>query len=123
MIPFGKDTVTLIRRTEVTEDGKKRAEYKRLTLRNCSWRRASELRMNGNGLIPSETVTCRIPADQEKPRAGDLLILGNYTEAVTSAGEYKEIIDRLKPDGGAFMVETVSDNTRPGSPMPHWKAR
>lgn len=122
-IPFGTDTVTLIRRTEETADGKKHAVYRKLALRGCSWRRTSESRMNGNGLIPSETVTCRIPADQEKPRAGDLLILGEYSGQVTSAAEYKEIIDRLKPEGGAFMVEAVSDNTRPGSPMPHWKAR
>lgn len=123
MIPFGKDTVTLIRRIEETVNGKKRAEYRKLTLRNCSWHRTSELRMALNGVSPNELITCRVPADQERPRAGDMLILGSYTGTVTSAGEFKEIIDRLKPDGGAFIVEAVSDNTRGGAPLPHWKAQ
>lgn len=123
MIPFGKDTVTLIRRTEETADGKKHAVYRKLTLRGCSWRRTSELRMALNGVGPNEIITCRVPADQERPRAGDMLILGTYAGAVTNAGEFKAIIDSLKPDGGAFIVEAVSDNTRSGAPMPHWKAQ
>lgn len=123
MMPFGGETVTLIRRTETTVSGKTQASYTKITLQECSWRRTSELRMDGNGVAPSETVTCRVPADQAEPRAGDLLILGTYNGTVTSAGDFKAIIDALKPSGGAFVVEAVSDNTRGGAPMPHWKAR
>lgn len=123
MIPFGHETVTLIRRETAVTDGRTQASYRKVILTGCSWRRSDELHMNGNGVIGSETVTCRIPSGQTKPRAGDLLILGNYAGTVSSAADFKGIVDTLKPDGGAFVVQSVTDNTLSGAPMPHWKAR
>ena len=38
MIPFGNETVTLVRRTEETVNGKTKAVYSRLTATGCSWR-------------------------------------------------------------------------------------
>lgn len=123
MIPFGGETVTLIRRTEATVNGRTQASYQSYTLSECSWRRSNEMRMDGNGVKGDRTVTCRVPADQEAPRPGDLLILGRYAGTVSSAADYKRIVDATKADGSAFVVEEVTDNTRGGSPMPHWKAR
>lgn len=123
MIPFAGETVTLIRRTEETVSGKKHAVYTKVYLTGCSWRRTDSARQDGNGVIGDDIITCRIPSDQTRPRPGDLLILGRYAGDVTSAGEFKGVIDALKPEGGAFEVASVADNTRGSSPLPHWRAR
>ena len=123
MIPFAGETVTLIRRTEEVENGKKHAVYTKVYLTGCSWRRTDTMFINGNGVQGSETTTCRIPAGQAVPKAGDLLIYGRYAPEVTSAADFKRVTEELKADGGAFVIANVTDNTKNGAPLPHYKAR
>ena len=123
MIPFSGEQVTLIRRTETVENGKTRAVYTKVYLSGCSWRRTDTMVLNGNSVQGSETTTCRIPAGQAQPKAGDLLIYGRYEPEVTSAADFKRISDELKADGGAFVIANVTDNTKNGAPLPHYKAR
>ena len=124
MIPFGTETVTLIRRTEtVDENGKTRVSYATETLRGCSWRRTRRDQLYDSQLLPVETITCRVPAGQAVPKAGDLLILGEVSVSVESWSDYQQIIESCKDTGGAFTAASVADNTRPGMPMPHWTVR
>lgn len=122
-IPFGNETVTLVRRTETMVGGKTHVTYSRVTLTGCSWRRARRWQRDGEFLVPVESVVCRIPASQTKPSVGDLLILGNVAVTVTSGMDYQRVIEQYAGQDGAFMVASVSDNTRPGMPLPHWVAR
>lgn len=123
MIPFGNETVTLVQRTESVVSGKTVVTYSVRHLAGCSWRRTSRIVRNDNALISEESTVCRVPAGQEKPKAGDLLILGRADVHVTSGAEYKELIDRYRDQDGAFVVTDVKDNARPGMPMPHYAAR
>ena len=124
MMPFASDTVTLIRRTE-SKDAHNRTvvTYTRHTLTGCSWRRTNRIVRDGEALISSESITCRVPATQEKPKPGDLLILGDSDVTVTSGSEYQGLIEAAETSDGAFVVASVADNTRSGAPLPHYAAR
>lgn len=121
MIPFGKHTVTLIRRTEVTEGGKTRAEYEKHILKGCSWRRKASWRGFDAERTLTEEITCRIPADQRKPNAGDCLFLGEIGEKITDSRSLSAAL-KAHREKGAFQITTVSDNTGAGIPMPHYAA-
>lgn len=124
MIPFGNDTVTLVRRVETVnpETGRTAVTYAREALTGCSWRRARRWQQAGETFLPVEAVVCRIPADQTRPAPGDLLILGDADVTVTSGAELQALIEQYGEGDGAIRVSSVRDNARPGFPLPHWAA-
>ena len=121
MIPFGNETVTLIRRIETVADGKTSVSYTTEHLIGCSWKRARRWQREGESIVPYEGITCRIPAGQPAPHPGDLLILGNAAETVTTYAQYQSLIEKYAATDGAFVAASVSDNTRPGWPMAHYR--
>lgn len=124
MIPFGNETVTMVRRTESTgSDGRTAVAYSTVKLTGCSWHRSTRIYQQDEALIASESITCRIPASQTKPQTGDLLILGDVTVTVTSGAAFRQLIEDHQGTDGAFVVTTVSDNARAGYPLPHYAAR
>lgn len=123
MIPFGSETVTLVQRTETSANGKTQAHYSTVILTGCSWQRKARMVRDGNALVSSEDITCRVPADQAKPKHGDLLILGSVDVSVTSGSQYQQLIEQYKDTNGAFVVGSVKDNARRGVPIPHYAAR
>lgn len=123
MIPFGNETVTLVRRIEAKVNGRTQVDYTVEVLTGCSWRRMSQRLREGEVIVPYEGITCRVPADQTRPHTGDLMILGNTEVTVESGADYQALIEQYRGTDGAFVVASVSDNARPGMPMPHWAAR
>ena len=117
MIPFGSETVTLVQRIEDTVNGKKHITYRTAKLSGCSWRRTLRHNREGEVLATYEGVTCRVPAGQTAPHAGDLLILGDVAVTVTGGADYQQLIERYRGQDGAFVVASVSDNARPGMPL------
>lgn len=122
MIPFGNETVTLVRRTERTVQGRTQASYLVETLTGCSWRWTSQWIRVGEVLTPSGSLVCRIPADQSKPVPGDLLIRGQVVVTVTSGADYNALLEQYRDSDGAMVVGSVADNAA-GCPLPHWAAR
>lgn len=107
MIPFGFQTVTLLHKTD--------AGYTRHVLTGCSWRDAAEKTLSEGTLIRTQKTTCRIPAAQQKPIPGDLLILGDVEAQANSAAEAVRLREALEKAGTpVFRVQTVSDNSRTG---------
>lgn len=124
-IPFGNETVTLVRRTEAEDlyTGRTVTGYTACTLTGCSWRRTARIIRDGEALIGAEGITCRVPVGQAMPRAGDLMILGDVAVTVTSGADFQRLIEQYRDSDGAFVVASVKDNARPGMPMPHYAAR
>lgn len=122
MVPFGFETVTLIRRVETTgEDGKHRTEYKKHTLNGCSWKKTTRWTlMDTAKQLITETV-CRVPAGQVKPSAGDYMVLGTVKEAIGSTADINAM--RKKYGDAAMQITYISDNARPGLPMAHYACR
>jgi hypothetical protein len=125
MIPFANETVTLIHRSETTdENGRKRAVYTKHSFGACSWRRISRIANIDNALTMTEYATVRIPVESVTavtPTTGDLMIRGEYAGSVSSSADFQSVIEAMRGNGGAFVVGSVSDNTRSGSPLPHFK--
>ena len=114
MIPFANDTVTLYH--------KEGNEWRAYAIQNCSYRRTrNRAVVDGAETITEETV-CRIPSGSVKPAPGDVIALGWHAEAPTNAVGLVRLLESLRPDG-AFRVRSVSDNARPGVPVPHYAAR
>ena len=97
MIPFGNRSVTLLHKTA---DG-----YQAVALTGCSWQDAAAQTMGDKSVTRTAETTCRIPAGQQKPAPGDLLVLG---EAEVAARNEVELIrlrearparQRQQPDG------------------------
>ena len=91
MIPFGRETVTVLHRSN--------AGYVRDVLTNCSWRSAKTRSANGTAVDKSEDTTCRIPAGQTMPDVGDVLILGEVDAAADSEIELVRLLDGMRRDG------------------------
>ena len=123
MIPFGNETVTLVRRSEEVRNGKTAVGYAAIRLTGCSWRRTQGVRRSDNAVLDVETVICRVPADQTRPHTGDLMILGDVTVEITGGADYQRVIEQYRRDDGAFFVSSVRDNARPGMPLPHYAAK
>lgn len=116
MIPFAGDTATLFRLAEG------RAE--RILMRGCSWRRVRARSMEDGEMRYGEESCCRIPAEYPPPRAGDVLMRGEVEGAFANRIELIRLMEAHRSRGGAaFIVERVSDNARPGTPIPHYAAR
>lgn len=123
MIPFAKQTVTLIRRTETTDNmGRHHASYSTATLNGCSWRQTSVLNRESENQIRSENIICKVPVGQAIPKAGDVLVFGSFEGTVRNAADLQSIIDRMHDSGGAFVAQQVVDNTKSDAPLPHYKA-
>ena len=130
MIPFGGETVTLVQRTEYEIEPVKSVAgvktgvaYDAYRLTGCSWRRTTRIIRSDNAIVTQEEVVCRIPATQTKPNVGDLLILGDIAVTVTSGADFQRLIEQYRGTDGAFVVGSISDNARPGLPLPHYAAR
>lgn len=122
MIPFGNETVTLIKRVETVTDGKTAVSYKRYILTGCSWKRSATRFLNDTDAVRREEITCRIPAGQIAPEIGDCLFLGTPKLSISNAKTLSEALEKHR-NGSAMRVTSISDNTRPGLPMPHVAAR
>ena len=122
MIPFGHETVTLVRRAELVSNGKKHTAYTAEVLTGCSWRWTHQTVRIGEVMTQYDTITCRIPPDQTKPSPGDLMIRGQVAVTVTSGADYNALIEQYRGTDGAFVVGSVADNAQ-GFPLAHWAAR
>lgn len=104
MIPFGNKTVTLFHKGE---DG-----YTRHVLTGCSWRISAVRTVSDNMVVQTLETTCRIPAGQQKPSAGDVLFLGKRDAEASSEIDIKRLIEAARDEGiSAFRVTTVRDNS------------
>lgn len=121
MIPFGTETVTLIQKVETKVNGKTSVSFEVSKLHGCSWRRTTIDDPNENAIPVSEGITCRVPYGQPKPKNGDLLILGDENVTITNAGDFQRLIESYRGSDGAFVAARVTDNARPGMPLPHFK--
>lgn len=78
--------------------------------------------MGDNAIIHTLETTCRIPANQPTPEAGDLLILGDVEAAVENEIALVRLLDALRQAGTpAFRVRSVKNNAL-GAPMSHYAA-
>lgn len=111
MIPFGNQTVTLFHKAN--------GAYTRYALSNCSWQQKSvRVVLDGTVIRTVETV-CRIPSGQQKPAAGDLLVLGVNNATASNDVEVSRLRDSVNSSGGAaFRAQSVKDNTN--APIPHF---
>ena len=112
MIPFGRETVTVLHRF-----GGGYAPYIR---RGCSWRSTRTRSVYGTTADKSNDTVCRIPAGQTMPDVGDVLILGAHNLRADSEIALVRLLDGLRSDGvRAIRVTQVRDNSR-CAPMPHY---
>lgn len=113
MIPFGNQTVTLFHKAN--------SAYTRYVLSNCSWRQKSIRAVSDDAVIYTIETVCRIPSGQQKPAAGDLLVLGANNATASNDVEVSRLRDSVNSSGGAaFRVQFVKDNTN--APIPHFCA-
>ena len=121
MLPFGGVNLTLVQRVEAEEDGRMQVIYVKRALSGCSWRRRSVWKQNGARMERGEEITCRIPAGQAVPRAGDYMFRGEVPENIESSAELTAALERHREDG-AFRIASVADNAAGGAPMAHYAA-
>lgn len=112
MIPFANDTVTLIHKID--------GGWTSAVLTGCSYRRVRRRSVTDGAVTITEETVCRIPAGGVMPAPGDGIILGEVSAAVGSEIELVRLLEAHRP--GAFRVQGVSDNARPGMPIPHYAA-
>ena len=121
MLPFGTEEVTLVQRAETEADGRTQVRYIKHALSGCSWRRRSSWKQNGARMERGEEVTCRIPAGQEVPHAGDYLFRGDVPENIKGSADLSAALERHR-EKGAFRIASVADNTIGGAPLAHYEA-
>lgn len=114
MIPFANDTVTLIH--------KGKSSWTATVISRCSYRRIRRRSLSGNTAILTDETVCRIPAGGAVPAVGDVIVLGRTNAAVYNEIELVRLLEAHR-ESGAFRVESVSDNARPGMPIPHYAVR
>lgn len=114
MIPFANDTVTLFHKTA--------AGYERHVIAHCSYRRTRRRAVADQTATFAEETLCRIPCGAVMPEAGDVILLGAHDGGVSSEIELVRLLESRRP-AGAFRVQTVLDNARPGMPIPHYAVR
>ena len=118
MIPFGNETVTLIKRNEITENGRKKTVYSKHILTGCSWKQTERWIQYDTEKRLSYGVTCRVPAGQAAPAADDYLFLGTIKEEIITTADIRAAMAAHK--GRAIQITYVADNVRNGFPMPHY---
>ena len=121
MIPFGHETVTLVKRIETVVDDRTRVSYEKHTLTSCSWRMRTVRNQYDMETVRSVEITCRIPYGQKAPNVGDVLFLGKVSDVITDSKTLADAIDAHRGTG-ACRITAVSDNTRAGLPLPHYAA-
>lgn len=121
MIPFGNETVTLIKRVETVNNGKTAVSYSRHIIDRCSWRTVAITNRLDTQQVRSYEIVCRMPPGIA-PAPEDALFLGLIESTPESSVQLDDMILRHR-SSGAFRVDRVSDNTRPGFPLPHYAAR
>ena len=114
LIPFANDTVTLVY--------KEGAQWSTAVIPGCSYRRIRRRMLMDSAVSQSEETVCRIPAGNPFPAPGDVILLGEHAPQVGSEIELSRLLEAFRP-GGAFRVQSVADNARPGMPIPHYAAR
>lgn len=122
MIPFGNDTVTLIQRIEkIDENGRTSIAYKNVIVPRCSWRKVVLIQRTEHAVNRTWEIVCRIPPNV-KPACGDVLILGKVKSTPDSSAALDALLQSNRDDG-AMRITDVTDNTRPGFPLPHFAVR
>lgn len=118
MLPFATETVTLVKRISATgEDGRKRTEYKKYTLTGCTWKKSASWVQSDTVKQYSESLSCRVPANQAIPEADDYLFLGRISDGISDTVSLRAALDKHK--GKAMQITAVSDNSRCGI-LPHY---
>ena len=105
MLPFGTDEVTLVQRVEAEEDGRTQVGYVKHALSGCSWRRRSSWKQIGARMERGEEISCRIPAGQTVPRAGDWLFRGEVKERIGNSAE----LSAMSNDGLSLSFAAQGD--------------
>ena len=122
MIPFGNETVTLIRRVETAgEDGKTGISYTKHVITGCSWKKSTRWALIDTAKQLMVEIVCRVPAGQAVPAANDYLILGSVKEKISGTADIRAM--RKKYKDGMMEIAYVSDNARSGMPMAHYACR
>lgn len=114
MIPFANDTITLIHSGD--------SGWTPLVISGCSFRRTRRRSLSGNASVLTDETVCRIPSGSAVPAVGDVIVLGRTDASAYSEIELVRLLEAHRPNG-AFRVDSVSDNARPGMPIPHYAAR
>ena len=114
-LPFGNDTVTVLHRISGES-------WTPCVVLGASWSRQSVRAISSGDAKLTETTTCRIPAGNLVPDPGDVIVLGTCTESAASDIELAKLLEKYRPQG-AFRVQSVSDNARPGMPLAHYAAK
>lgn len=114
MIPFANDTVTLYHKAA--------AGYEEHLIHNCSYRRIRRRNTADSAASITEETVCRIPPGNIKPEPGDVIARGRHSGSPKNEIELVRLLESLRPNG-AFRVQSISDNARPGVPVPHYAAR
>ena len=113
MIPFASDTVTLYH--------KRGGAWEGIVIHGCSYRRRRVRSISDGAAAVAEETTCRMPAGQAVPAAGDVIVLGVCRDKVRGEVELVRLLEAHRAEG-AFRVRAVADNARPGMPVPHYAA-
>lgn len=113
MIPFATDTVTLYHNNA--------GSWETSVIYGCSYRRVRRRGLSDGAVTITEETTCRIPAGNTMPAAGDVIVLGVCRDKVRGDVELVRLLEARR-SGGAFRVRGVADNARPGMPVPHYAA-
>lgn len=114
MIPFGCETVTLMHRADTG--------WIAVSIGGCSVQQVRSRMLNNNTAMYAAETICRIPAGGAVPAPGDAILPGRHDAAAANEIELVRLLEAHRA-GGAFRVESVSDNTRAGRPFPHYAAR
>lgn len=112
MIPFGDKTVTLLHKGS---EG-----YERHALTGCSWKSTDVRSLSGSSIVVTTETSCRVPAGQQIPDAGDLIVLGDVSVSAAGEIELVRLMQQLRDSGiEVFRVLRVKNNAL-GVPMPHY---
>jgi hypothetical protein len=117
MIPFGGETLTLLKRVETKKDRRTHVAYERHLLTGCSWRRKAVWSRMDSEMRSTDVIVCRIPRQKVVPNVGDYLFRGD----VSTDSDPSALLEAHKSTG-AFQVMSVGDYTSPGM-LPHYVAR
>ena len=121
MIPFGNKPVTLFHRQRGPDPDSRTVEtWQRFHLTGCSWRQTAARLSGDSGSVHAYETVCRIPAEQQCPDVGDMLVPGHVQDMPATASEVSALTRRYP---GAVRITAVGHYAQPGFPIPHWAAR
>ena len=114
MIPFGTETVTLLRKSGDT--------WRPVIIAGASWRQKTVRVLTDSAVRYTTETTCRIPISALRPDPGDVIVRGTCKDSAGTAIELVRLLEKYRPQG-AFRVQSVADNAGEGIPLPHYAAR